>query len=556
MNKLISFLKFLRNPFKRKKKNADDVKPEKSPEVIQEAPLEEKISDPANKRPRPARKPARRPAEQTEFKGREENRPPKERWDVSKFAVPEAEGKTRFHDFDLPAKLMRGIQDLGFNYCTQIQAEILPQTLQGKDATGQAQTGTGKSAAFLISIFTKLLTTPHHGQRRPGIPRALIFAPTRELALQVEKDAIAIGKHTRVTVMSVFGGMAYEAQKRRLAEKVVDVLIATPGRLLDFIDQGLIKLYKTEIIVIDEADRMLDMGFMPDMRQIMKSAPPKSKRQTLFFSATITPEVSRLAALWMTDSMSIEIDPEQVASATIVQRNYIVTSEDKFALLYNILTRENPERVIVFANTRIETKTIGDRLTRYGFEAVILSGDVPQKKRLDSLENFRSGKAKVLVATDVAARGLHIDAVSHVINYNFPQDPEHYVHRIGRTGRAGASGISISFACEDDSFYIPAAEKLLGNSLTFEHPDEEWLTLPEPPPRSPKEAQAEEKARQYPKSRPQQNRRSGSRPGQRPRQGGGASGSGRPQRSRSESGSGRNTGSNHQRPQNKESGNA
>lgn len=516
---MISFFKFLRNPFKKRKKNAGEVQADTSPEIVQESAPEEIISEKKREVARPHRKSSGKPVPGSSAKrvrdddtAVQDRRPPKERWDLSSFVVPEEEGKTRFHDFDLPAKVMRGIQDLGFHYCTQIQAEILPQTLQGKDATGQAQTGTGKSAAFLIGIFTKLLTTPHHGQRRPGIPRALIFAPTRELALQVEKDAISIGKYTRISVMSVFGGMAYEAQKRRLAEKVVDILIATPGRLLDFIDQGLIKLYKTEIIVIDEADRMLDMGFMPDMRQIMKSAPPKNKRQTLFFSATITPEVSRLASLWMTDSMSIEIDPGQVASSTIVQRNYIVTSEDKFALLYNILTRESPERVIVFANTRNETRSIGERLSRYGFEAVILSGDVPQKKRLDSLESFRGGKAKVLVATDVAARGLHVDGVSHVINYNFPQDPEHYVHRIGRTGRAGAAGISISFACEDDSFYIPAAEKLLGNALSFDHPDEDWLVLPEPPPRTKKEEIIEEKRpRQHPSRRPQHGRKPGPR---------------------------------------------
>ena len=512
---MINFLKFLRNPFKRKKKTAEEIQPEIEERVIQEKPAEDASPDKSKKKPRPPRKTARKSPDSMESQVLAESGPKKEKWNISDFVVPEAEGKTRFHDFDLPSKIMRGIQDLGFQYCTQIQAEILPQTLQGKDVTGQAQTGTGKSAAFLISIYTKLLSGHHQGQRRPGIPRALIFAPTRELAIQVEKDALAIGKYTRISVMSVFGGMAYEAQKRRLAEKVVDILIATPGRLLDFMDQGLVKLYKTEIIVIDEADRMLDMGFMPDMRQIMKTAPPKNKRQTLFFSATISPEVSRLASMWMTDSMSIEIDPEQVASSSIEQRNYIVTSEDKFALLYNILTRENPERVIVFANTRIETKSIGDRLSRYGFDAVILSGDVPQKKRLDSLERFRSGRAGILVATDVAARGLHVDSVSHVINYNFPQDPEHYVHRIGRTGRAGATGISISFACEDDSFYIPAAEKLLGCSLSFEHPDDEWFVLPEPPPLKANETeQSEDSKPKRPKgNRPPQRRR---RPGPRP----------------------------------------
>lgn len=475
--KLIGFLKILSNVFKRKKKSPGETQPETPPEVILETSPDEKKNELQRQRPRPKRRPPVK--QQARQADKTATVPMPDKWDISDFDIPEMEGKTRFHDLGLPAKLMRGIQDLGFNYCTQIQAEILPETLKGKDATGQAQTGTGKSAAFLITIFTKLLSQ-HHGQRRPGVPRALVLAPTRELALQVEKDAVAIGKYTRISIMSVFGGMAYESQKRRLAEKVIDVLIATPGRLIDFMDQGLIKLYKTEIIVLDEADRMLDMGFMPDMRQIMKNVPPKNKRQTLFFSATITPEVARLASLWTTDSMSIEIDPDQVACASVVQKNYIVTSEEKFALLYNILARENPERVIIFANTRNETRMIGEKLKAYDFASVILSGEIPQKKRLDSLESFREGRSKILVATDVAARGLHVDGVSHVINYNFPQDAEHYVHRIGRTGRAGATGISISFASEDDAFYIPAVEKLLGSQLSFEHPDEEWLDLPEP----------------------------------------------------------------------------
>lgn len=514
---MISFFKFLRNPFKRKKKNNDEVQPEVIDVPVTEPSEGEAVPEKKGRRPRPPRKPAVRPDADSQARKTEPGsakRPPRERWDISSFVVPELEGKTRFHDLNLPAKIMRGIQDMGFQYCTQIQAEILPQTLQGKDATGQAQTGTGKSAAYLISIFTRLLASQNHAGRRPGVPMALILTPTRELALQVEKDALGIGKYTRLSIMSVFGGMAYEAQKRRLAEKPVDIMIATPGRLLDFMDQGLIKFYKTEILVIDEADRMLDMGFMPDMRQIMKNLPPKGKRQTLFFSATITPEVERLAAMWTTDSMSIEIDPGQIASASIVQRNYIVTSDDKFALLYNIMTREAPERVIIFANTRNETRNIGERLKLYGFDSVILSGDVPQKKRIDSLESFRNGKSNILVATDVAARGLHVDGVSHVINFNFPQDPEHYVHRIGRTGRAGATGISISFACEDDSFYIPAVEKLLGHSLSFEYPEDEWFFLPKPPPKAAgKEEPGERKpVSRAPGRRPQQRRRSGPRP--------------------------------------------
>lgn len=485
---MIGFFKILRNVFKRKKKNTEEISSAILPETAGKKAPEEKEdeSEKYKLKPRTKRKPpvGDRPVRNRDDQLRSEKKSEgREKWDISSFDVPEMEGKTRFHDLGLPAKIMRGIQDLGFTYCTDIQAQILPETLKGKDATGQAQTGTGKTAAFLISIFTRLLAFQHHGQRRPGLPRALVLVPTRELALQVEKDAVAIGKYSRISIMSVFGGMAYEAQKRRLAEKVVDLLIATPGRLIDFMDQGLVKFYKTEIIVLDEADRMLDMGFMPDMRQIMKSVPPKNKRQTLFFSATITPEVSRLATLWTTDSMSVEIDPEQIASASVIQKNYIVTTDEKFALLYNILTRENPERVIIFANTRNETRIIDEKLRAYGLDSVILSGEISQKKRIDSLESFRGGKSRILVATDVAARGLHVDGVSHVINYNFPQDPEHYVHRIGRTGRAGATGISISFASEDDAFYIPAAEKLIGSSLVFEHPDDDWFVLPEPPPK-------------------------------------------------------------------------
>jgi ATP-dependent RNA helicase RhlB len=401
-------------------------------------------------------------------------------WDVSQFDVPELEGQTRFHDLALPVRIMHAIADLGFQYCTPIQAEILPKALAGSDTTGKAQTGTGKSAAFLINIYTQLLRKPLHGKRRPGVPRALVLAPTRELALQIEKDARAIGKYTDIHIQSVFGGLGYDKQKRALAEKIVDIIVATPGRLLDFQGQGLVRLYKLEILIIDEADRLLDMGFIPDVRKIVNTTPPKHKRQTMFYSATLTPEVERLAKQWTRDPVHVEIEPEQVAAESVNQLIYIVTTEEKFALLLNLIIKQDLERVLVFTNRRDQTTKLADRLKQYRINCAVLSGDVPQKKRIKTLENFRNGSIRVLVATDVAARGLHVEAISHVVNFTLPHDPEDYVHRIGRTGRAGATGISVSFACEADSFYIPAIEKYIGKPLSCLYPDKTLLELPPP----------------------------------------------------------------------------
>ncbi len=405
-------------------------------------------------------------------------------WDVSQFEVPPAEGKTRFHDLNLPKSIMHAVADLGFRYCTPIQAEILPQALTGKDATGQAQTGTGKSAAFLINIFNRMLIYPLKGRRQPGTPRALILAPTRELVLQIEKDANDIGKYTRSRSIAVFGGMGYEKQKKILRTKITDIVVATPGRLMDFMQQKIVNLSRIEILVIDEADRMLDMGFISDIRHIISNTPPKKNRQTMFFSATITPDVMRLAAQWTKDSFSVEIQPDTVAAENVEQIVYIVTNEDKFSLLYNLI--EKLECVLVFSNRRDQTRDLQERLRSHKISCALLSGEVNQNKRLKVLEDFRSGKTRVLVATDVAARGIHVDGISHVINYNLPHDPEDYVHRIGRTGRAEQSGISISFACEDDSFYIPAIEEFLGEKITCEHPEDELLKKPPKPVRLPK----------------------------------------------------------------------
>ncbi|MFH1629531.1 MAG: ATP-dependent RNA helicase RhlB [Pseudomonadota bacterium] len=400
-------------------------------------------------------------------------------WDISQFRVPPAEGRTRFHDFALPDPLLHAISDLDYKYCTPIQAEILPSTLSGKDASGRAQTGTGKTAAFLIAVITRMLNNPIQGKRRPGTPRVLILAPTRELVLQISKEARQLSKYCAIEVISVFGGMDYVKQRNQLIASSVDIIVATPGRLLDFQRRHDITLKKIEVLIIDEADRMLDMGFIPDVRKIIHSTPPKEKRQTLLFSATLTGQITRLASEWTISPVTVEIEPEQVAVNTVEQIVYIVTTDEKFALLLNIITRQDLSRALVFCNRRDEVRRLTEMLTRHGINCSMLSGDVPQKKRVLRLEEFKAGKIRVLVATDVAGRGIHIEGMDHVINFKLPHDPEDYVHRIGRTGRAGATGTSISFADERDAFFIPAIEEFMGRKLTCIEPEEEWLTMPE-----------------------------------------------------------------------------
>jgi ATP-dependent RNA helicase RhlB len=403
-----------------------------------------------------------------------------ESWDVSQFKIPPTEGKTRFHDFDLPDRLLHAIYDLGFEYCTPIQAEIFPSTLSGKDASGRAQTGTGKTAAFLITVITRILNSPIQGKGKPGTPRILILAPTRELVLQISEEARQLSKYCALRTVSVFGGMDYEKQRKQLAAGPVDIIVATPGRLLDFQRRQEINLKKIGVLIIDEADRMLDMGFIPDVRKIIHSTPSKDKRQTLMFSATLTGEITRLASQWTHNPITVEIEPEQVAVETVEQIVYIVTAREKFALLFNIIEQQNLSRVLVFCNRRDEVRRLREMLTRYGINCSELSGDVPQKKRIRRLEEFKTGKIRVLVATDVAGRGIHIEGMDHVINFTLPNDPEDYVHRIGRTGRAGASGTSVSFADEKDAFYIPAIEAFTDRKLSCIEPNENWLAMPKP----------------------------------------------------------------------------
>jgi ATP-dependent RNA helicase RhlB len=396
-------------------------------------------------------------------------------WSLDEFVVEPMEDKSRFHDLDLRDELMHGIADLGFHYCSPIQGAILPQTLQGHDAIGKAQTGTGKTAAFLITIFNDQLCHPLQGERFVGEPRALVIAPTRELVMQIAADAEELGKYTGLQVVTLIGGMDYQKQLNRLTNNVVDLVVATPGRLLDFMGRRDVYLNHVEILVLDEADRMLDMGFIPQVKQIVRATPPKENRQTLLFSATFTQDIINLSEQWTYQPIKVEIEPESVAASAVDQKVYLVSSEQRYKVLNNLLRSEGCTRAIVFANRRDQVSRLHERLRKSGIAAGILSGEIPQAKRTRTLEQFKQGEIKVLVATDVAGRGIHVEGVSHVVNYNLPEDPEDYVHRIGRTGRAGATGTSISFASEDDAFLLPDLEALLGSKLECTHPPEELL---------------------------------------------------------------------------------
>ncbi|TFH67704.1 ATP-dependent RNA helicase RhlB [Gammaproteobacteria bacterium LSUCC0057] len=399
-------------------------------------------------------------------------------WSLDQFVVPEQPGKLRFHDFSLPDSLMRGIQATGFEYCTPIQAASLPHTLHGHDIVGKAQTGTGKTAAFLLSIITDLINHKVDEPRYAGEARSLILAPTRELAVQIADDAEKLVKFTDLKVHCLVGGMDYQKQLRKVQAEHADIVVGTPGRLIDFATNRDLYLDQVEALVIDEADRMLDMGFIPQVRRLVRMTPKREDRQTMLFSATFTSDVLRLAEQWTDKPAKVEMQAERVATDSVEQKVYITTAEEKYTLLQNILSGDDVDSVMVFANRRDICRRLHERLVKQGFRVGILSGDIPQNKRSRTLEEFKAGRVKVMVATDVAGRGIHVNGVSHVVNFTLPEEPEDYVHRIGRTGRAGKTGTSISFACEDDAVLLEPIEALLAMKLPCTMPEPELLVAP------------------------------------------------------------------------------
>nr|XP_061806099.1 ATP-dependent RNA helicase RhlB-like [Nerophis lumbriciformis] len=370
----------------------------------------------------------------------------------------------RFDALPLTESQLKGLEEAGFELCTPIQEQSLPVALKGKDVAGQAQTGTGKTIAFLLACCNYLLTRDPLEGYKEGAPRALILAPTRELAIQIHKDAELLNKHTGLSIGLVYGGTGYDQQKEMLAGKT-DILIGTPGRLIDFYKQNLFTLQYAQVAVMDEADRMFDLGFIKDIRYLLRKMPAPEQRQNLLFSATLSFRVMELAYEHMNDPKQIKIVSDEVVADKIVERSFYPADVEKLPLLVNMLKTEDQERILVFVNTRHAAEKVSSTLEVNGFSCAMLSGDVPQNKREKLLDQFKSGQRKILVATDVAARGLHIPAVSHVFNFDLPQDAEDYVHRIGRTARAGASGEAISFICEKYAYSIMEIEEYIGHSL-------------------------------------------------------------------------------------------
>jgi ATP-dependent RNA helicase RhlB len=385
-----------------------------------------------------------------------------------------------YSSFSLPESLMQGIDDSGFSLCTPIQAETLPVALKGLDVSGQAQTGTGKTAAFLIAVYNHLLTHPADKRRKVNQPRALMLAPTRELAIQIHDDAKVLGSHTGLKLGLAYGGTGYEEQREAIAAGV-DILIGTPGRLIDYFKQHVYDLKMTQALVLDEADRMFDLGFIKDIRYLMHRCPPPEERLGLMFSATLSHRVQELAYEHMNNPVHVDVEPEKVTADRVRQLLYHTANEEKIPLLVGLLRRGDPLRSIVFVNTKRNADRVWSYLEGNGFKCAVLSGDVPQKKRQRLLKEFQGGTLPVLIATDVAARGLHIPDVSHVFNYDLPQDAEDYVHRIGRTARVGKDGDAISFACENYVYSLPEIEAYIGHKIPVEAVPDDCIVELKPP---------------------------------------------------------------------------
>jgi ATP-dependent RNA helicase RhlB len=387
-----------------------------------------------------------------------------------------------FSSFDLHPALLAGLESAGFSRCTPIQALTLPVALAGRDVAGQAQTGTGKTLAFLVAVMNRLLNNPALADRKPEDPRALILAPTRELAIQIHKDAVKFGADLGLRFALVYGGVDYDKQ-REILQQGVDVIIATPGRLIDYVKQHkVVSLHACEMCVLDEADRMFDLGFIKDIRFLLRRMPIRTERQTLLFSATLSHRVLELAYEHMNEPEKLVVETEFITAAKVRQRIYFPADEEKIPLLLGLLSRSEGARTMVFVNTKVFVERVARALERGGYRVGVLSGDVPQKKRESLLKRFQAGQLELLVATDVAARGLHIDGVSHVYNFDLPFDAEDYVHRIGRTARLGAEGDAISFACERYAMSLPDIEAYIEQKIPVEPVTSELLTsLPRAP---------------------------------------------------------------------------
>ncbi|WP_374605953.1 ATP-dependent RNA helicase RhlB [Thermomonas sp.] len=397
-----------------------------------------------------------------------------------------------FSSFDLHPALIAGLEAAGFTRCTPIQALTLPLALAGRDVAGQAQTGTGKTLAFLVAVVDRLLKRPALADRKAEDPRALILAPTRELAIQIHKDAVKLGDQLGLKFALVYGGVDYDKQ-RELLQRGADVIIATPGRLIDYVKQHkVVSLHACELCVLDEADRMFDLGFIKDIRFLLRRMPERTTRQTLLFSATLSHRVLELAYEHMNEPEKLVVETETITAARVRQKLYYPADEEKLPLLIGLLSRSEGARTMVFVNTKAFVERVARGLERAGYRVGVLSGDVPQKKRESLLKKFQAGQLELLVATDVAARGLHIDGVSHVYNYDLPFDAEDYVHRIGRTARLGAEGDAISFACERYGMSLPDIEAYIDQKIPGEHVTPEMLIALPRKPREGVEANAEE----------------------------------------------------------------
>ncbi|MFO7964143.1 MAG: DEAD/DEAH box helicase [Desulfobacterales bacterium] len=377
---------------------------------------------------------------------------------------------TTFESLNLPDNVLNGLNDIGLTYCTPIQARTLPVALTGRDIAGQAQTGTGKTAAFLITIFTRLPLLPAGGEKNP---RALIVAPTRELASQIFDEAEKIGRYLHFRLVNVFGGVDYVKQADKL-KSGVDIVIGTPGRIIDYYKKGVFITSDIQIVVIDEADRLLDLGFAKDMRYILRKLPHFEKRQSMLFSATLSYRVMELTYEYMNLPEFISVTADEKTVKGVKQSLMHVGNEKKFSLLLGILEKEDWERVLIFVNTKAGVEQIARRLKQNDRPAEGITGDLPQKNRFNLMERFKDGTLKILVATDVASRGIHVENISHVINYDIPQDAENYIHRIGRTARAGHQGTAISLACEEYVFHLEALENMLGYKIPVVWPEVDW----------------------------------------------------------------------------------